>query len=237
MYILCAPHGVVKTLFRRDNRRVKFSRRLTAFLLIAILVVWADNKPVPMPAATHAKTYPAHDAHSTEAVTVALDPYDMADKANIFSVHYSEEGLLPMFLVITNDGEQPIALSGMKAQLVTVNRTKISPATVDDIYRRLSRPSTSTSPSPLPFPRKKVKGGVGKQAMEEIQSAQFGARAVEPHTTQSGFLFFDVSGISTPLAGAHFYLTGVRDSKGDELMYFEIPLENYLSAPQAAKPN
>ena len=34
-----------------------------------------------------------------------------------------------------------------------------------------------------------------------------------------------------PLAGAHFYLTGVRDAKGNELMYFEIPLEKYLSAP------
>jgi len=221
------------------SRKLKWICVQTAAIALLGLTValCAVARDFVVPKAQPAKTYPSHDAHSTEAVTVALDPYDMADKANIFSVHYGEEGLLPMFLVITNDGEQPIALSGMKAQLVTVNRTKISPATVDDIYRRLSRPSTSTSPSPLPFPRKKVKGGVGKQAMEEIQSAQFGARAVEPHTTQSGFLFFDVSGISTPLAGAHFYLTGVRDSKGDELMYFEIPLENYLSAPQAAKPN
>ena len=220
-------------------RRLKWIGVQTAAiaLLGLTVAVCAAAKDFVKPKAQSAKSYPAHDAHSTEAVTVALDPYDMADKANIFSVHYGEEGLLPMFLVITNDGEQPIALSGMKAQLVTVNRTKMSPATVDDIYRRLSRPSTSTTPSPLPFPRKKVKGGVGKQAMEEIQSAQFGARAVEPHTTQSGFLFFDVSGISTPLAGAHFYLTGVRDSKGDELMYFEIPLENYLSEPQPAKPN
>jgi hypothetical protein len=224
---------------------VMFCRKLksVSFLsaVIAVLVLTATfcaaAKDFVMPKAQPAKSYPAHDSHSPEAVTVALDPYDMADKADIFSVHYSEESLLPIFLVITNDGEQPIALSGMKAQLVTVNRAKLSPATVDDIYRRLSRPSTSTAPSPLPFPRKKVKGVVGKQALEEIQSAQFGARAVEPHTTQAGFLFFDVSGISTPLAGAHFYLTGVRDSKGDELMYFEIPLENYLSAPQPAKPN
>ena len=223
-------------MFCRKLKSVSF---LTAVIAVLVLTATfcAAAKDFVMPKAQPAKSYPAHDSHSTEAVTVALDPYDMGDKADIFSVHYSEEGLLPIFLVITNDGEQPVALAGMKAQLVTVNRAKLSPATVDDIYRRLSRPSTSTAPSPLPFPRKKVKGTVGKQALEEIQSAQFGARAVEPHTTQSGFLFFDVSGISTPLAGARFYLTGVRDSKGDELMYFEVPLENYLSAPQPAKPN
>jgi len=59
----------------------------------------------------------------------------------------------------------------------------------------------------------------------------FNAKAVEPHSTQSGFLFFDVSGLSAPLPGAHFYLTGVRDAKGTELMYFEIPFEKYLTAP------
>jgi hypothetical protein len=223
-------------MFCRKLKSVSF---LTAVIAVLVLTATfcAAAKDFVMPKAQPAKSYPAHDSHAAEAVTVALDPYDMADKADIFSVHYSEEGLLPIFLVITNDGEQPVTLSGMKAQLVSVNRTKMSPATVDDIYRRLSRPSTSTAPSPLPFPRKRVKGTVGKQALEEIQRAQFGARAVEPHTTQAGFLFFDVSGISTPLAGARFYLTGVRDGKGDELMYFEIPLENYLSAPQPAKPN
>ncbi len=184
-----------------------------------------------MPAAHPAKTYPAHDQHPSESVTVAVDPYDMADKADIFSVHYGELGFLPILLVVTNDSDQPVSLAGMKAQLVTVNRSKISPATVDDVYRRLSRPSSSTAPYPLPFPRKKVKGTVSKQAAEEIQGARFGAKAVEPHTTQAGFLFFDVGGISTPLAGAHFYLTGVRDAKGNGLMYFEVPLENYLSAP------
>ena len=134
-------------------------------------------------------------------------------------------------MVVTNDGDTPVSLTGMKAQLVTVNRTKISPATEDDIYRRLSHPSASGRPSPLPFPTKTVKGAVSKQAQDEIQNSRFAAKAVEPHTTQSGFLYFDVSGISTPLAGAQFYLTGIRDSKGEEMMYFEIPLEKYLSAP------
>ena len=183
-----------------------------------------------MPAARPAKTYPAHDDHPAEKVAVALDPYDMADKAKTFSVHYDDLGFVPILLVVTNDGDEPISLSGMRAQLVTGDRTKIAPAEEDDIYRRLSKPTAHTS-SPLPFPTKKVKGGVSKQAAAEIQNARFGAKAVEPHSTQAGFLFFDVSGIPTPLAGAHFYLSGVVDSKGNELMYFEVPLEKYLSAP------
>jgi len=188
-------------------------------------------KGFAMPPALPAKNYPAHDQHPTEAVSVAVDPYDLADKANIFSVHYSEIGFLPIFVVITNDGNQPVELSGMKAQMVTANRAKLSPAADEDISRRLTRPSANTNRYPVPFPTKKVKGGLSKQAIEEIQNAQFVAKAVEPHSTQVGFLFFDISEISVPLAGAHFYLTGVRDAKGNELMYFEVPLEKYLSAP------
>jgi hypothetical protein len=67
--------------------------------------------------------------------------------------------------------------------------------------------------------------------MEEIESSQFAAKAVEPHGTQSGFLFFDVGGISSPLAGANIDIIGVADAKGEELMYFEIPVDQYLNAP------
>ncbi len=145
-------------------------------------------------------------------------------------------GILPIFMIITNDGDQPVALSGMKVELVTGDRTKLTPDSEDDIYRRLAHPTASaTNRYPLPFPSKKVKGAVGEKTRAEIQSAQFGAKAVEPHSTQAGFLFFDVAEISAPLAGAHLYLTGVRDAKGAELMYFEVPLEKYVSVP-AVKP-
>ena len=203
-------------------------------LLLLASIVCLAGKHFAMPSAQPAKTYPAHDEHASEGVTVALDPYDMGDKAGIFSVHYNDAGLMPIFLVITNDGNQPVSLSGMKAELITVDRSKIPPATEDDIYRRISKPPGNVSQNPLPWP-KKAKGTVSKDAAEEIQNAQFAARAVEPHSTQSGFMFFDVSGISTPLAGANFYLTGVHDAKGNELMYFEVSLEKYLSAP--SKPN
>jgi hypothetical protein len=198
------------------------------------------GKEFVMPAAQAARTYPAHDDHPAEKVVIAVDPYDMADKAQIFSVNYGAYGYLPVFFVVTNDGNEPVALSGMKVQLITVNRTKLLPATTDDLLRRLSHPSRNDRPGvqlPIPLPgSKKVKGAVSRQTQDEINQAQFGARSVEPHSTASGFLFFDVSDISTPLAGANFYLTGVRDAGGNELMYFEIAMEKYLSAPEAKKP-
>jgi len=218
--------------FARPSRRRKVAA-VSSLLLLSIVCLAA--KHFVMPAAQPAKTYPAHDEHPSEAVTVALDPYDMADKASIFSVHYNDVGLMPIFVVITNDGDQPVSLSGMKAEFITVDRTKIPPATEDDIYRRIAKPPGNISPNPLPWP-KKAKGSVNREAMEEIQNAQFAAKAVEPHGTQSGFMFFDVSEIPAPLAGAHFYLTGVCDAKGNELMYFDVSLEKYLSAPAKSNP-
>lgn len=200
-----------------------------AFTVVAVICVLAKDfaKPKAKPAAS----YPAHDYHQDELVTVGADPYDIPDKAQIFTINYREIGMLPVFLVITNDSDQAISLLDLKAQLVTNDRTKITAATRDDLYRRLSRPSASTSSYPLPFPRKKVKGGVSEKALDELDSAGFAAKAVEPHATQSGFVFFDVSGISTPLAGAHLYLMGLRNGSGNDLMYFDIPMEKYLSAP------
>jgi len=187
-----------------------------------------------MPTAQPAHTYPAHDDHPAEKVTIAVDPYDVEDKAAIFVTNYRNYGYLPVFFVITNDGDEPISLMGMKAQMNTKDRSKLYPSTTDDLVRRISRPSRNDRPNPLPIPlpRKEVKGGVNRKTWDEIEQSQFAAKAVEPHSTVSGFLFFDVNDISHPLAGASFYLMGVHDAKNNELMYFEIPMEKYLSAPR-----
>jgi hypothetical protein len=198
-----------------------FGSVVLCFVGVGILAAKEFVKPAAMPA----KTYPLHDEHADEGASVAVDPYDNAEKAQIFNVKWNEEGFLPIFLVVTNDGDQPISLSGMQAQLITGHREKINAATNDELYRRLAHVSASGPKYPLPFPRTKVKGAVGKKALDEMDAAQFSAKAVEPHSTQSGFVFFDVTGISSPLAGARFYLTGLRDAKGGELLYFEISFQ------------
>ncbi|MGA7573894.1 MAG: hypothetical protein WBV31_13510 [Terriglobales bacterium] len=207
------------------------------FVLLCCLGAGAAKEFV-MPSAQPARTYPAHDDHPTEKVAVAVDPYDVENKASIFSVNYRGNGYLPVFFVITNDGDQPVSLVNMKAQLNTKDRSKLYASTTDDVVRRLSRPSRNDRPNtlPIPLPRKEVKGGVSRKVWDEIEQAQFSAKAVEPHSTARGFLFFDIADIANPLPGASFYLMGVDDAKGNELMYFEIPMEKYLSAPEAKKP-
>jgi hypothetical protein len=203
------------------TRRLRAGVVLAGVLgLLGVTVLLA--KDFVKPAAKPAATYPLHDNHTDEAVAAGVDPYDDEEKAQIFNVKWAEQGFLPIFLVITNDGEQPVSLSDMKAQLVTSHRDKIPAASNDELYRRLSHVNASGPKYPLPFPRTKVKGAVGKKALDEIDAAQFTAKAVEPHSTQSGFVFFDVTGISSPLAGGRFYLTGLRNAKGTELLYFEI---------------
>jgi hypothetical protein len=204
--------------------------RCRIWLTIAVLVafpsalLWAAKEFV-MPKTDNANTYPLKDAHSNEKVTVAVDVYNAAPKDDIFITRYSQEGILPIFLVVTNDGDQPITLKGMRAQLVTARRTKLEGLDVEDVFRRVAHIQGSNprqvGPITLPGGNKNKKA---QQQYDEITRAHFAAEAVEPHTTRSGFLFFDVLNVQQPVAGAHLYLTGVLDSRGSELMYFEVPL-------------
>jgi hypothetical protein len=196
--------------------------------LLVLIPLWAF-KDFVMPHAESAATYPSKDAHPSEKVTVAIDVYDSAPKDEVFSTHYVQQGILPVFLVITNDGDKPISVTKLHAQLVTANRSKLDGLGAEDVMRRVGHVNaSSTSPGKVtPFPIPGTGGNKNKKAqqqLEEVNRAKFSAFAVEPHSTQSGFLFFDIEDILNPVKGAHIYLTGVRDAGGTEMMYFDIPV-------------
>jgi hypothetical protein len=208
------------------------SRRSFTTLAIGLAValcwqtLWAAKEFV-MPRPENANTYPSKDAHPAEKVTAAIELYNAPPKSDIFITPYAQEELLPVYLVITNDGDQPIALTNMRVQLVTPTRNKLESLTTDDVFRRVGHISaSSTNPArvgPLPLPSKN-KNKKAQQEYQEILAANFAAEGVEPHTTKAGFLFFDVQNIKQPGAGSHIYLTGITDGKGNELMYFDIPV-------------
>ena len=182
-----------------------------------------------MPHAENAASYASKDSHPNEKVTIALDVYDSSPKDEVFTTHYMQEGILPVFLVITNDGDRPISLTQMHAQLVTAGRAKLDSLGVNDVMRRVGHVNvSSTNPggrkTPIPIPGTGGKNKKAQQQLEEVSRAKFSAYAVEPHSTQGGFLFFDIQDLRNPAAGAHLYIDGVRDSGGTELMYFDVPV-------------
>jgi hypothetical protein len=197
--------------------------------LILAVVPLVAFKDFIMPHADNAASYPSHDAHTDEHVTIGIDLYNTSPKDDIFGTKYLQEGILPVFLVITNDGDKPISVTKMQAQLVTSNRTKLEALSVDDVMRRVAHVSVnSTNPGrvgSIPIPGTGgVKGKKAQQQLEEVNHARFAAYAVEPHSNQGGFLFFDILDVRNPTQGAHIYLNGVRDSRGNEFMYFDIPV-------------
>lgn len=213
----------------RSSRLIRSFSLTLGVTLVTLFLGASKNfvKPVAKPAIN----YPAHDFHRDSQVAIAADPYDKPEKAKVFTINFADHGLLPIFFVVTNDGDQPVSIANMEITLITQNHSKLTPVSANDLYRRLSNPQAETRPSPLPIPHKKVKGAVDPKEMEEIDNSQFAAKAVEPHATQSGFLFFDIAGIASPLRGANIDVTGVDDAKGNELLYFEIPMDKYLDAP------
>ncbi|HTV63969.1 MAG TPA: hypothetical protein VMD98_00115 [Bryocella sp.] len=201
-------------------------RILTVGLAVALsgIVLWASKDFVP-PHAENANTYPSKDAHPSEHVTAAIDLYDAPPKSQIFSTPYMQEGILPVLLIITNDGDNPITVKTMHAELVTAGRAKLESLEVDDVFRRVAHINGSSTPERVgPITLGGPKGKKAQKQYDEIRSAQFAAEAVEPHSTRSGFLFFDVADIKQPAAGAHVYLTGINDASGNELLYFDIPV-------------
>jgi len=171
----------------------------------------------------------ARDSHPQEKLTLGADAYDTPEKAALFHPKMLEHSVLPILVVFTNDGDQTIVLSNANFQLVTRDRAKANPYSLDDLRRvftSLRAPRSRTQDQiPIPMPgRNKVHGGLSQKDRDELQHASFAARTVEPHASQQGFLFFDVGDLENPAQGARLFVTGVNDAQGHELMYFEVPL-------------
>ncbi len=214
--------------------RSGFTLFIALLVVLSSAVVWAAKEFV-QPKADNANTYPSKDAHPNEKVTVAIDLYNAPPKDDIFATHYNQEGILPVLLIVTNDGDQPVTLKGMRAQLVNARRAKLEALEVDDVFRRVAHIQGSSNPrnvGPITLPGGN-KNKKAQQQYDEIMRAHFAAEAVKPHSTRSGFLFFDVLNVQQPVAGAHIYLTGVHDNGGNELMYFDVPViaSNAAQAP------
>jgi hypothetical protein len=206
--------------------------RILGLIALLTLALAAKTREFTMPRAFHAKTYPARDVHDDEKFTVAADPYDLEEKeAPVFAVNYTKDGLLPIQVIFSNDSETPASISRVSVTFITRDRTKIQPAEPEDIYRRIAkqvRRGDEPKMSPVPPIFRKKSRPISEAAKEEVEMMNAKPKAVEPKSTQSAIYIFDVENLDHPLAGAKLVVSGVRRD-AQELFYFEIPMEKYLT--------
>jgi hypothetical protein len=210
---------------------VKASRTIPLFLLWLALPA-AASKRVPPPVQP-ATDFAAVEAHEQEKVVIAAEPYGTREKEAIFRVDYLSHGVLPIRIIVTNNGNRPISLSEARILFLTAAGEKIQAAAPEDVERMMTRREREGVQIPMPglIPSIKLKPRVGNQEIEQdFNTFQYHALVVEPHSTRAGFLFYDVSGLDHPLQGASLHLRKLLDADGKELFYFEIPFDKYVKS-------
>jgi hypothetical protein len=203
-------------------------------LCSALPAVAMDHTPPPVQPAS---SFAAVEVHDKEKVAIAVEPYDTREKESIFRVDYLGHGVMPVRIIVTNNGDKPISLRDARILFITSAGEKIQAAEPDDVERLMTRTEREGKkiPMPGPIPNIKLKPKGSNQDIErDFDTFEYAALVVEAHTTRAGFLFYDVSDLDHPLRGAKMHLRKLRDAEGNELYYFEIPFDKYLQSKSSA---
>ena len=216
-------------MIQSGTMRIRFALALLALAAVMPAVANDHSQPAVQPATTFADV----EVHDDEKVAIAAEPYDTRTKASIFRVDYLSHGVMPVRLIVTNNGSRPISLRDARILFQTAAGDRIQAAEPEDVERLMTRKEREGSkiPMPGPIPSIKLKAKASNKEIEEdFNTFEYQSLVVEPHTTRAGFLFYDVSQLDDPLKGAKLHLHELRDADGKELFYFEIPFDKYLKS-------
>jgi hypothetical protein len=197
---------------------------------LALPALASDHTPPPLQPAT---SFAAVEVHDNEKVAIAAEPYDTKEKAELFRVDYLGHGVMPVRLIVTNNGDKPISLRDARILFETPSGERIQAAEPEDVERLMTRKEREGGhiPMPGPLPPIKLKAKASNKDIEQdFNTFEYGALVVEPHTTRAGFLFYDISQLDHPLKGAKLHLHKLRNADGSELYFFEIPFDKYLQS-------
>jgi hypothetical protein len=210
---------------------MKALRTISPLLLwLALPAAASDHTPPPVQPAT---SFAAVEVHDNEKVAVAVEPYDTREKESIFRVDYLGHGVMPVRLIVTNNGDRPISLRDARILFMTAAGDKIQAAEPEDVERLMTKKEREGTKVPMPGPLPSIKlkpKASDKEIEQDFDTFEYQALVVEAHTTRAGFLFYDVSDLDRPLRGAKLHLHKLRDADGNELFYFEVPFDKYLKS-------
>jgi hypothetical protein len=190
-------------------------------LLLSITAGFAADKDAgtfrPAPAATY-------EHHQTnDAVTIGVEPYQTPEKQKTAfgKLDLYQHGVLPVLVVVQNDGAQAIRLEGLQVEYLgpAGNHVEATPASDVKYLRGPDRPTSLPGPPGSPLP-----GRIKKSPLNtwEVEGRAFVAKMLPAGQTASGFFYFQ-TGLQR---GSRIYLSGLSEAtSGKALFYYEIPLE------------
>ena len=192
------------------------------------------------PPAPEIMAVPARDTHEKEKITVAVEPFETRAKADFFRLDYPGHSLLPVRLLVKNDSDTAIDLSDVRIQFVAADGTKLPAATPDEINRRLFRFKDLQAKHVPGTPITYHSTPVDKKILDDDKDFSWTQTTVGPHSTATGFLFYDVKEVDDPpLRHAEIYLkqAHLADATHTELFAFTVPMDKYLETQKAEKPD
>jgi hypothetical protein len=194
-------------------------KRLALFL--SITAGFAADKDAPAFRAAPAASYEHHQTN--EAVTIAVEPYQTPEKQKTAfgKLDLYQRGVLPVLVVMQNDGPQAIRLEGLKVEYLGPTGNHVEATLSSDVryLRGPDRPPVIPGPTGSPVP-----GRIKKNPLNawEIEGRAFAAKMLPTGQSASGFFYFQ-TGLQR---GSKIYLSGLSEATtGKALFYYEIPLE------------
>jgi hypothetical protein len=186
-------------------------------LVMSIAAAFAADKAPPFrPAAADSYSH-----QTSERVTIGVDAYASEEKVKTAfgKVNPNLYGILPVLVVVQNNGDKTVRLSRLQAEYVGTGSNRVEATPARDV--RYLNPEISnrtvTAPTRIPLPRKK-----NPLDAWEIEGRAFAADTLPPGNSAAGFFYFQ----TTPQAQATIYISGITEAgTGRELLYFEIPVK------------
>lgn len=196
----------------------RWKKPLLLFVSIAAALGAADDKTTFQ--AKAAKEY-AH-RQTSEKLTIAAQPFvtDEQTKEAFGKVNPWRYGVLPVLVVMQNDGPNAVRLDKIRFVYVLPDRTRVEATPASDVKYLLGAKQPKSLPGPVPG----IKLGKGKSPLTEweIEGRAFSAKMLPGGQSASGFVYFEAP---TTSDAASVYISGLTNAvTNNELFYFEIPM-------------
>ena len=156
---------------------------------------------------------------TSDKLTIGVAAYDSGAKVKMAFGKLSpgEYGILPVLVVMKNEGERAIRLQNLRVEYVVPRADRVVATPPGEVRYAVGPDPLAGQRRAGPIPIRK------KNPLDawEIQGRAFAAQMLPAGNTASGFFYFNAE----LKPGATLYVSGLAEAgSGRELVFFEIPL-------------